>query len=370
MRGSSSVRETLPTAVRESANSRGEPDDTADCGELMARTQPGIAATYSFDAGAGAHEPVMVRFVGRRIGAKPSTVSGDRFEKTSTVEGSALVGHLSVTTRVPAITAGQWTVTARPLTAAGRTHPTLSPVTFTTSTRFAPTTFGPRVWWAAWPTLVGIGVVAAITTQALLFARFDHRWWVATVITLVACGVGFPCAKIYFLALHRGRRQSGFLSAGACIQGFLIGAVAAIVGQAVLFGLPIGTLLDATTPGVFVGIAIGRPGCLLAGCCVGRPTASRWAIWSSDRRIAVRRYPVPLIEAGFAVVLAATTLSALLVDVTDNSGALFIASMAAYVLCRQLLFPLREDPHTGRGRMWTTTAAAAVITAAIVMWAL
>ena len=336
----------------------------------MARAEPGIAATYSFDAPPGTQEAVMVRFIGRRIGGKPSTAAGDRFEKTSTVAASHLIGHLSVTTRVHGITAGQWTVSARPLTAAGRAHSTLSPNTFTTTTRFAPTTFGPGVRWGAWPALVGIGALAAIVIQALLFARVDHRWWTAAVITLVACGVGFPCAKLYYVALHRDRKRRGFLSAGSCIQGFLLGAVAAMIGQAALFGLPIGTLLDTTTPGVFVGIAIGRPGCVLAGCCVGRPTTSRWAIWSSDRRIGVRRYPVPLIEAGFAVVVAAATLSALLVGVTDNSGAVFVASMAAYVLFRQLLFPLREDPHSGRGRLWTGGVAAGVVVAAVIVWVL
>ena len=55
---------------------------------------------------------------------------------------------------------------------------------------------------------------------------------------------------------------------------------------------------------------------------------------------------------------------------TDNSGSLFVAAAASYVLFRQLLFPLRGDPHTGRGRLWTTIAAAIVLGSAVAVWIL
>jgi len=60
---------------------------------------------------------------------------------------------------------------------------------------------------------------------------------------------------------------------------------------------------------VFVGMAIGRPGCFFAGCCSGRPTVSRWGLWSSDRRIGIRRIPIQLIEAAAALLIGVTALS-------------------------------------------------------------
>ena len=351
--------------------SRHDPTVELSCGEQMATAAPGIAATYWFEVDTPTTEAVTVRFTGRRIGGHPSTAAGDRFERTVTVEGSQLIGHASLTARVHDITAGQWTVTARPLTAAGRPHPRWPASTSTQSTRLATTAYGPGVRWAAWPILVGTGAIAAIAVQAALFARVDTRWWLAALLTLAACVVGFPCAKVYYLILHRGgERSHTFASAGSCIQGFLLGAVTTMVGVAALLGLPVGALLDATTPGLFIGIAVGRPGCVLAGCCAGRPTPSRWSIWSSDRRVGVRRFPVPLFEAGFAVTAAAATLIALLTDMTDKSGSLFVAAAASYVLFRQLLFPLRGDPHTGRGRLWTTIAAAIVLGSAVAVWIL
>ena len=79
---------------------------------------------------------------------------------------------------------------------------------------------------------------------------------------------------------------------------------------------------------------------------------------------------MPLFEAGFAVTAAAATLIALLTDMTDKSGSLFVAAAASYVLFRQLLFPLRGDPHTRRGRLWTTIAAAIVLGSAVAVWIL
>jgi len=86
----------------------------------------------------------------------------------------------------------------------------------------------------------------------------------------------------------------------------------------------------------------------LGGCCVGRPTASRWGLWASDRRLGLGEslcnswnQPLPLLIG----------LAALLVDVAftaHRGGVVFIAAIAAYTLGRQLLFPLRDLPRANR----------------------
>jgi phosphatidylglycerol---prolipoprotein diacylglyceryl transferase len=42
--------------------------------------------------------------------------------------------------------------------------------------------------------------------------------------------------------------------------------------------LPAGTVADIAAPGVALGQAIGRLGCLSAGCCYGKPTSMPWGI--------------------------------------------------------------------------------------------
>lgn len=157
------------------------------------------------------------------------------------------------------------------------------------------------------------------------------------------------------------------MPAGTCIQGFLLGGFGTLAVGSLLAGPPVGVLLDATTPGVLFAMALARPGCFLGGCCAGRPTLSRWGLWSSDRRIGVRRIPVQLMEAAMAFAIGLATLAVFLTGPRPLPGALFVGAVAAYTLGRQLLFPFRREPRrTSAGRLLTLVAAGLVVVAAVV----
>jgi hypothetical protein len=170
-------------------------------------------------------------------------------------------------------------------------------------------------------------------------------------------GKPYALANLVAAAVQRGMH----LDAGACIQGFLLVALAVIAGGSVLLGLPVGAVLDLTTPGIFFGVAIGRPGCFFTGCCAGRPTRHSWGLVSSDRRLTARRFPVQLYEATAGLVLGLVSLSLLSLSTPAVEGVVFIVSVAAYTLVRQFLFPLRTDPHTRAGRLLTITASSLVV---------
>ncbi len=99
-----------------------------------------------------------------------------------------------------------------------------------------------------------------------------------------------------------------------------------------------------TAPGLMFGMAVGRYGCFFGGCCAGRPTASRWGLWSSDRRVGVRRIPTQLLESTLALLVGIAALLAHTFAEPRPAGVVFVGSMAAYTLGRQLLFPLRDRP--------------------------
>lgn len=65
----------------------------------------------------------------------------------------------------------------------------------------------------------------------------------------------------------------------------------------------VGDVLDAVAPGVLVGAAIGRVGCLLGGCCYGVPTEVAWAIHfpTSHPTGGVGVHPTELYDAGAAL---------------------------------------------------------------------
>jgi phosphatidylglycerol:prolipoprotein diacylglycerol transferase len=117
-------------------------------------------------------------------------------------------------------------------------------------------------------------------------------------------------------------------------------------------------------------MASGRPGCFLTGCCAGRPTSSRWALWSSDRRLGIRRFPVQLVEAVLALLIGLAGLVLVLTVEPPVEGAIFIGAIAAYAFCRQLLFPLRIESHTSRGRTPTMAISGLVLLADMALFTL
>lgn len=296
-------------------------------------------------------------------------------------------GPVSVTTKVSGINPGEWIVTARHVGKGGpglikadpppirgdSGHPRglLWPWRYrsmstapaghvrTALIPFAPV---PGVIPAAYSVLVALGVLVGLVVQALVLAQAQLTVGAALTVSLSAVGAGIVGAKLWYVVGHRGRRFRGW-----CIQGFVLcaGAVAAI-GAAVQLSMPVGTYLDSMAPGLLLGMAIGRLGCFFAGCCCGRPTRSRWGIWSSDQRVGARRIPTQLIESLVSLVVAVGTLILVLRWTPARPGGIFLGGVATYTLGRQFLLPLRARPlYTRFGRPITVGAAAIALVAAI-----
>jgi phosphatidylglycerol:prolipoprotein diacylglycerol transferase len=82
---------------------------------------------------------------------------------------------------------------------------------------------------------------------------------------------------------HKMEILYSWRSAGVFYGGFL---AALLVGAVYVrrTHLPLGRTADAVTPGLALAQAVGRLGCLAAGCCYGKPTTSAWAITFVDPR--------------------------------------------------------------------------------------
>ena len=238
----------------------------------------------------------------------------------------------------------------------------------TARTAVLPFTKVPGIIRFAYAGLVTLGVAAGLAVQAALLARANLAWAGALVYSLYAVAAGVAGAKAWFIAVHRGRTFDGW-----CIQGFVAGA-AALAAAAPLAGpgIPAGAYYAAAAPGLLIGMGIGRPGCFWAGCCTGRPTASRWGVWSSDRRVGCRRVPVQPLEAALALGCGLAALAVVLLLGLARSGPVAVAALAAYTLGRQFVLGLRADPprRSPRSGRVTAAAAAAVLAASIAVLAL
>lgn len=345
-------------------------------GVLDSLDPQGLAATHWIDTDTwDGPTRVSVRFSGTRAASEPGAPP-EHFETYEDVDSiTPGTGRIAVTTRVTGIGAGTWTVTSAPVAAAvpaaspaaRRILPGTVPAASTVHTRFAVLAQGPAVHLASWPLLVALGAILAVVLQAMFLSRQGIDPAGPVWLCIVASAMGGVGARLWWLALKR-QPLTNFLTAGACIQGFVAGALGTVITGSLIFGLPMGRILDATAAGLFFGMAVGRPGCFFTGCCAGRLTASRWGLWSSDRRLVRRRHPVQLYEAFLALLIGLGTLPFMLAVPLNIPGLVFVATVTVYTLGRQLLFPLREDPRTLRGRAMTI-AACILILGAVTMLA-
>ena len=69
-----------------------------------------------------------------------------------------------------------------------------------------------------------------------------------------------------------------FTEGGLVIYGAVIGGLLAFLGFVWRYGLPMRAMADILAPCFMVGLAIGRLGCLLNGCCYGGPCDLPWAV--------------------------------------------------------------------------------------------
>jgi phosphatidylglycerol:prolipoprotein diacylglycerol transferase len=288
---------------------------------------------------------------------------------------------------VRGVNPGTWTVTARPVARAGAGQAQPGPragadavggvpwprrvrIPAPPDTTVRTTTLlrskVPGIIRYAYAFLVALGVLTGLGLEALLLSTAHHLLLRPMLFSVAAVAAGVIGGKTWYATVHRGRKWDGW-----CIQGFVAGAAVVVAAAAIAGpGLAAGAFLAAATPALLIGMGIGRHGCFWAGCCTGRPTASRWGIWSSDRRLGCRRMPVQLLEAWTALAVGAGSLIAVLLAGLPGSGPVAVAGLAAYTLIRQLILGLRDEPRQWRyGRPVTAAAAAIALIAGVVLFA-
>jgi phosphatidylglycerol---prolipoprotein diacylglyceryl transferase len=329
-----------------------------------------------------------VHFSGKRTEMSGKPKPGDSFWQEETVEGIVPgSGPVAITAEVRGVNPGDWTVTARPVARPGgslvRPYPppganggsalrvpfprrVAIPATPTARARTAMLAFTkvPGVIRFAYATLVSLGVLVGLGLETLLLTAHHYPAVRPILLSVAAVAGGVVGAKLWYIGVHRSRKFDGW-----CIQGFVAGA-AVVAGMAAYVGagVPAGVFLSATAPALLIGIGIGRPGCFWAGCCTGRPTASRWGIWSSDRRVGCRREPAQLIEAVAALVIGLAVLAVVLTAGLQRSGPVAVAGLAAYTLSRQFALGLRSEPRRYRhGRQVVAAAAVIVLIASLAL---
>ena len=374
-----SQRASTPASVRSSAGT-----EASEAAEPEA-----IVVTHWFESGDdGEPYDATVRLTGRRAGVRGMPRANDSFTKDETIEGVMPgTGPVSITAWVYGLQHGEWEVDARltPVSGGPRSanmRPGSIPAVHrgawswrhwavsTTpavpiKTRWAllaPLARQPAVIPGIYTALAVGGFILALALQAAILSSEGLPVGPPLAASALALVAGLIGAKAWYWVLHP---DESLIRGGWAVDGFLV--VAPLVAAVTLFALsqPIGLVLDATAPGIFFAVALGRVGCFLTGCCAGRCTGSRWGIWSSDRRVGARRIPTQLLESGAGLAIGIASLLVVLSGGLPIHGAVFVVAFAVYAVVRQALLRLRSERRRAQ-RTLPLTAAAAGLVAVIV----
>lgn len=111
---------------------------------------------------------------------------------------------------------------------------------------------------------------------------------------------------------------------------------------------PVRKILDSASFPLSVGFALGRLGCLSAGCCYGKPTTLPWGIVFKDERslapVGVKLHPTQLYEALFFILFAIFLKTK--GKQIKSTGGKFFAFCASYGVFRFFNEFLRGDIRT------------------------
>jgi phosphatidylglycerol:prolipoprotein diacylglycerol transferase len=151
------------------------------------------------------------------------------------------------------------------------------------------------------------------------------------IYLIIAALVG---AKLMLIAVDfeyfraQPRELLSLVRAGGVFYGGLLAAFFVGLWLIRRYRLPVWTTADLIAPGIALGHIVGRFGCLLAGCCYGRPADVPWAITFTD----------PVASANVGTPL----------DVPLHPTQLYDAGAEALILVVLLLTERRGRPFPGR----------------------
>ncbi len=131
------------------------------------------------------------------------------------------------------------------------------------------------------------GVVAAVSLALVRARRYGIGEEVILAIAPWAVVGGIIGARLFYVIEYREqfltadpiltlRKVANFTEGGLVVYGSFIGGFAAAATYVFYKGLPLLRLGDVIIPTLFIGLALGRIGCLMNGCCYGGPCEDTW----------------------------------------------------------------------------------------------
>ena len=211
-----------------------------------------------------------------------------------------------------------------------------------------------------------LGIVAGTPFGSAL-GLTPNRLYTALVLLTIPALVG--SRLLYVLTHWKFYRENpshvwSSDTGGLALYGGLLLALACSLPVLSLLGLPLGAFWDTATITLLVGMVFTKIGCLLTGCCAGRPTSAWLALdLPNANGVWCKRVPSQLLECGLA---AALLFGAMFWTKRPFGGALFLTALAIYAIARLPLGATRENVDRMRGINVSNAISAMLLLASVV----
>lgn len=191
---------------------------------------------------------------------------------------------------------------------------------------------------------VTAGYLAGIVLFLVLARRNGLSAWTGVDICLWMLPSALVGAKLLFILTNWGRfiAHPSPIASGWSFQGALFGA---LIVALVLFRrkrLDPWRWLDTAAPALALIVAVGRIGCLMAGCCWGAPTDMPWGIVFTQSKAAPPGIPLHPTQA-YYLIANLIIVAALLVrgKTAAFRGELILLFVLMYITSRSIIDPFR-----------------------------
>jgi phosphatidylglycerol---prolipoprotein diacylglyceryl transferase len=198
---------------------------------------------------------------------------------------------------------------------------------------------------------VTAGYLAGVVLFLFLVRRDGLSAWTGVDVVLWMLPSALVGAKLLFVLTNWEKfiQHPCPVASGWSFQGALFGALAVALFLFRKKRLDGWRWLDTAAPALAVIVAVGRVGCLMAGCCWGAPTEAPWAVVFTESKSAPHNIPLHPTQA-YYLVANLLIVAALLIrrKTAAFRGELILLFVLMYVTSRSIIDPFRGSP----GRAW------------------
>ena len=198
-----------------------------------------------------------------------------------------------------------------------------------------------------YPAMLYLGAVFGIiggSRWAAAHGLATQKVYAAMLLLLIPALVG---ARLLFVAFHwevyrsQPERIWQRTEGGAALYGGLILSFLTSLPLLAALGVDVWAFWDAGAVAMLIGMVFTKIGCLLNGCCAGRPAKSLFALYLADEHgVRGSRLPSQLFEAGLAGLVLWGSIR--VAGRLPFDGSLFFSSLASFGAGRWMLEPTRD----------------------------